>query len=526
VFKITTNGTLTHLYSFTGSKDSGGSGAEMMQSSDGNFYGTTGAPGTDGQGTVFKISTNGALTILYSFTSPDDGASPDAALVQGGDGNFYGTTYTGGTSNAGTVFKISTNGANGALTSLYSFSYGYDGGRPDGLVLGGDGNFYGTTEYGGTNGSGTVFKISTNGVLATLYSFTGSTNGAYPQAALVQGSDASFYGTTKGGGTNGYGTVFRISANGVLTSLYSFGSVWDHFLSLDGAYPFAALVQGRDGSFYGATANRDSQYGDYPMYGDGTVFKISTNGALTHLHSFGMARATNAYSLDGSYLQAGLVQGGDGYFYGTTEFSAFDGFDYVGFGTVFKISPNGALITLYSFGSARDTNGDSLDGANPSTGLVQGADGNFYGTTSDSHPYTGVRHAYGTVFQITTNGVLTTLHFFTGGNDGGNPQGALVQGHDGTFYGTTSEGGAGGSGTVFRLTVVPDPPVLTIFSSKTNLVLTWPANATGYHLQFTTNLLSPVWTTNSFTPVLVNGQNTVTKPISGTQQFFRLSQLK
>jgi uncharacterized repeat protein (TIGR03803 family) len=182
------------------------------------------------------MSTNGELISLYSFAPGNEGANPYAALVQGSDGYFYGTTQTGGTNGYGTVFKISTNGA---LTKLYSFGsiqdtngVPIDGSLPSGLVQGGDGYFYGTTEYGGayTNryGPGTVFRISTNGVLSSLYSFTGGNDGANPQAALVQGSDGFFYGTTGyGGNTNlnsgdGFGTVFRISANGTLASLHSF----------------------------------------------------------------------------------------------------------------------------------------------------------------------------------------------------------------------------------------------------------------------------------------------------------------
>src|ERR1035441_1873745 len=167
------------------------------------------APPPFSPGTVFKISTNGALTNLYSFTGGNDGANPYAVLVQGSDGSFYGTTMLGGTNGYGTVFQISSNGT---LTTLYSFTGGNDGGNPAvGLVQGSDGSFYGTTEYGGTNNAGTVFKISTNGALTTLYSFTGQNDGAEPLAGLVQGSDGSFYGTTWMGGLGGAGTVFRLT---------------------------------------------------------------------------------------------------------------------------------------------------------------------------------------------------------------------------------------------------------------------------------------------------------------------------
>jgi uncharacterized repeat protein (TIGR03803 family) len=185
-----------------------------VQGRDGYFYGTTEYGGTNGisaggYGTIFKISTNGALTSLYSFTGGNDGGYPYAGLVQGSDGNFYGTASGGGKYNYGTVFKMS---ATGALTNLYSFTGGNDGNGPNAaLVQASDGYFYGTAYYGGPDGFGTVFRISTNGALTTLYSFTGGIDGASPPAALVQGHDGSFYGTTYGGNGAAGGTVFRLT---------------------------------------------------------------------------------------------------------------------------------------------------------------------------------------------------------------------------------------------------------------------------------------------------------------------------
>jgi uncharacterized repeat protein (TIGR03803 family) len=205
------------------------------------------------------------------------------------------------------------------------------------------------------------------------------------------------------------------------------------------------------------------------------------------------------------------VQGGDGYFYGTTA-----GGGANSLGTVFKISTSGALTNLYSFIG-------SDDGENPQAGLALGSDGNFYGTTQSG----GTNGGGGTIFKITATGALTTLYSFTGGNDGSNPQASLVQGSDGAFYGTTVNGGKSGAGTVFRLSVglAALPPELTIISSAPNVVLKWPTNATGFILQSTANLAPPaVWATNSAPPVIINGQNTVTIPISGPQLFFRLAQ--
>jgi uncharacterized repeat protein (TIGR03803 family) len=400
------------------------------------------------------------------------------------------------------------------LTSLYSFTGTNDCANPQaGLVQGSDGNLYGTTCWGGTNGGwGTVFKISTNGALTTLYAFGTVTDadgnpldGVEPCAGLVQGSDGSFYGTTEYGGTNSFGTVFRISTNGVLTTLYSFSGD-------DGANPDAGLVQGSDGYFYGTTEDGG------PNGGYGTVFKISTSGALTTLYAFGTVTNTNGDPVDGGIPRAGLVQGSDGYFYGTTSRFGTNGLDNGGNGTVFKVSTNGALTTLYSF------TGDS-DDAHPYAALVQGREGNYYGATCVLGYLNGASIGDGTVFKISTNGALTSLYSFTGTQDGAWPYAGLVQGTDGNFYGTTCYGGTNDNGTVFRLTVVPMPPQLTIIPSGANVILTWPTNAVGFTLQSTTNLgASAVWATNSPGPVVVNGQNTVTNPITGTQKFYRLSQ--
>src|SRR5664279_754435 len=234
----------TVLHEFTFAGGDGSSPQTLVQGRDGNFYGTTSSEGTSGNGAVFKITPTGTLTTLHSF-SGSDGQNPCDGLVQGIDGIFYGTTAFGGTSRSGTVFKIAPAGT---LTTLHSFA-GSDGSDPQaGLVQGTDGNFYGTTSYGGTGGNGTVFRITSAGMLTTLHSFAGS-DGLVPIAGLVQGSDGNFYGTTSEGGAtykggaSGYGTVFRITPAGTLTTLHSFSGS-------DGRSPAAGLVQGTDGDFY------------------------------------------------------------------------------------------------------------------------------------------------------------------------------------------------------------------------------------------------------------------------------------
>jgi uncharacterized repeat protein (TIGR03803 family) len=418
---------------------------------------------------------------------------------------------------------------------LYSFAGTNDGATPNGLVQGSDGYFYGTTAYdywinGYWAGCGTVFKISPSGVLTTLHLFNG-TDGANSSAALVQGSDGNLYGTTYGGGTNGWGTVFKISPSGALTTLYSFGTIQDLYnfnLPLDGGTPNAALVQGSDGNFYGTTSSGGTN--DQVELGYGTVFKISPNGVLTTLYCFGSLQDTNGVPLDGAFPN-GLVQGNDGNFYGTTQRGG-PYTNYEAFGTVFKITTNGALTLLYSFAGG--------NGCQPN-GLTQGSDGYFYVTT----PFTRIVHTGlagwgpggdGIVCQIRTNGAFTALYGFGSTTnasgvalDGSQPSAALVQGSDGNFYGTTGGGGTYGNGTVFRLTIVPDPQ-LTIIPSGPYVILTWPTDHNefsyaGFTLQSTTNLgSSAVWTTNSSPPVVIGGENVVINTMSGRQQFYRLSQ--
>jgi uncharacterized repeat protein (TIGR03803 family) len=283
-------------------------------------------------------------------------------------------------------------------------------------------------------------------VLATLHSFHVFANGAYPYAGLVQGSDGNFYGTTYNGGMGGYGTVFKISINGVLTSLYSF-----------------------------------------------------TGGN------------------DGANPRAGLLQGGDGNLYGTTSGGGAYGSSSGGYGTVFKISTNGALTSLYSF--TRGT-----DGAYPDAGLAQGNDGNLYGTTTGGG---GTNHA-GTVFKIGTNGALTSLYSLTGGNDGGSPYGGLVQGSDGSFYGTTSGGGQGGAGTVFRLTIVRAAPVLqAVTLTNGTLSLTWSTEAGEmYQLQYNSDLSSTNWT-NLGSPAAATGAtlSAADSVTNAPRRFYRLALL-
>jgi len=311
-------------------------------------------------------------------------------------------------------------------------------------------------------------------VFTSLHSFQVSSNGAYPQAGLVEGSHGSFYGTTAKGGVYGNGTVFNISENGALTSKYSFTG------GNDGGYPVAGLVQGSEGSFYGTTES-GGKNGGY-----GTVFKISTHGVLTSLYSF-------AGASDGSQPGAGLVQGSDGNFYGTTSLGG-SGCN----GVVFRISvglppqptirftadptSGTAPLTVQFNAPAVDSLGNTIVGWNWNFG-----DGATSTAENPSHTY-AVAGTFGPALFATNNAGATVT--------GSGPQ-----------------------------ITVSFSALLAITQSGTNVVLSWPTNVAGITLQSTTNLVSPgVWTPVAPAPVVVNGQNTVTNPITGAQQFYRLSQ--
>jgi uncharacterized repeat protein (TIGR03803 family) len=421
-------------------------------------------------------STSGqTLTNIYSFIGTPDGFGQSyAGLVQGSDGNFYGTT-PGGTNEPGTVFRISPNGS---YTNLYSFPNSYpNGGFPiAGLVQGSDGNFYGTTVIGGAIGSGTIFRMSPGGSLTNLYSFPySSSDGHNPYGSLVQGSDGNFYGTTHAGGLGNVGAVFRISPSGNYTNLHFFGTSPN-----DGWRPTGGLVQGSDGNFYGTTTMGGTN--------EGTVFRISSSGSYTNLYHF------PGYPNDGNSPFAGLVQGSDGNFYGTTlsggttNFNPKSGFS--GYGTIFRISPSGNYTSLYSFV------GSPNDGYFPSAGLVQGSDGNFYGTTQGGGTYNN-----GIIFRISLSGNYSNLYSFAGyPNDGSQPYVGLVQGSDGSFYGTTAFGGINNSGTVYRLSVPLSPPpypinqITAVQLSGTNIILNIPSIAyETYQLQFSSSMNPTNW---------------------------------
>jgi uncharacterized repeat protein (TIGR03803 family) len=273
--------TFTTLHSFEYT-DGAQPGAAPLQATNGTLYGTALHGGSYGAGTVFKITTGGKLTVLYSFCAQNgcpDGMFPFAGLIEATDGNLYGTTYyAGANGGGGTVFRITPNGTETTLYSFCSQSGCTDGSSPQGgVVQGTDGNFYGTTFVGGANGVGTVFKLTPAGALTTLHSFcsqSGCTDGFYPSTGLIQGIDGNLYGTTTEGGLNdncsyqsGCGTIFRITPGGLLTTLYNFCPQFGG--CLDGYDPVGSLLQGTNGSLYG-TAYYGGANGNY-----GTIFSFA-----------------------------------------------------------------------------------------------------------------------------------------------------------------------------------------------------------------------------------------------------------
>jgi uncharacterized repeat protein (TIGR03803 family) len=359
------------------------------------------------------------FTSLVSFNGTNGVNPMYAPLVQGRDRKFYGTTRGAG-GDTGTIFNVTAKAKLTTLAFLASQPYA-------GLVLATDGSFYGVTALGGVNNWGTIFKMDSIGI-TTVYSFCAQTNcsdGAFPIFGLVQASNGNLYGTTPNAPAVGNpGTVFEITTAGKFTTLHTFNGA-------DGG-PSGPLIQASDGNLYGTTG------GPY-----GTVFRITLKGNFKTLHIFN--------STDGSGPSLGLVQATDGNFYGTTQQGGANNTCSHGCGTVFKMKPKGELRTIYNFCSKDNC----TDGSDPVSALVQAPDGNFYGTTAESGNSSACGgYGCGTIFKLTPQGALTTLYTFcsqTNCADGAGPQAGLLQATNGIFYGVTTGGGTSGDGTVFSL---------------------------------------------------------------------------
>jgi uncharacterized repeat protein (TIGR03803 family) len=459
------------IYSFTGGADSRKPNGPPIQGGDGNLYGTTQGENTIGNftdfGSVWKMSTSGALTTLYHFTNDSDGLTPAAPLYEGGDGNFYGTTSGGGgggsggsgLADAGTVFQISP--AGGIPTNLYTFPIPSEvilanapvGVAPEtGLIEGTNGLYYGTTSTGGANSdgfgeaAGTLFTVSPTSALTVLSLYpVGSSGGS----SSVQGSDGNFYGVLTNGGA-GFGSVYKVTSSGNLTLLYNFQGAGD------GGNPLGPLVEGADGNFYGVTLLGSLPAAGFADVGNGTIFKITPAGVLTTLYVFNSNGGSSA--AEGEFPNAGLFLGGDGNFYGTViGGGANNG------GGIFQITPGGKYTLLYSF------------------------------TSTDAIPLTGV--------------------------------GSVVQGSDGNFYGAGQVGGADGFGGIFKLSIAPAPPAPVQLSANQTqiepgdtLILNWKVlNAFSLTMQQCSASVTPSSASaGAWTGLQTGTMNTSTGVYSGT----------
>jgi RHS repeat-associated protein len=531
IFTIKTNGTgYSTLYSFTGGPDGTNPYAGLAQGTDGRLYGTASGGGANGFGDVFAINADGtSFVTLYSFSGQNDGGFPVAGLSEGAGGQLYGTSL-GGANGNGTVFSVHTDGTK--FATIYSFAGGNDGSDPyAGLVQGIDGQLYGTTYDGGANKKGTIFSVHTDGTaFTTLYSFSGYGDGAFPQDKLIQGTDGRFYGTTFLGGSSNVGSVYAVSSqttiagtnavltvdatgsgplsyqwqfNGVNISGATSATLTLSNVGASNAGSYTVVVSNPGGSVTGTAATLtvtlppppaapvfSPAAGNYTSAQSVTITSThatsiyyTTDGsqpttsssyysgpipitATTTFNAIGVnlggsspvasgtynvniplptitvqpqiAALTPIYTFtginDGSIPAGKLIQGTDGRLYGTTNGGGLNGF-----GTVFAVNSDGTgFTTLHTF-----TGGN--DGANPAAGLVQAANGLLYGTTSK-----GGANNFGTIFSLNTNGTgYATLYAFINGTDGANPESGLIQGIDLRLYGTANSGGANNSGTVF-----------------------------------------------------------------------------
>ncbi len=481
VFRLAPEGTVSVLHDFD--LDNGnGPFAELLLANDGRLYGTTRGGGANDLGTIFSLAVNGQqFSVLHSFGGAD-GAHPAARLLQAADGNLYGTTEEGGASDQGTVFRITPAGA---FTSLHAFS-GTDGAFPSGgLIVGSDGALYGLTYDGGPNSAefigGALYRITTAGALTVLYGFPAkASDGTFPIGELLLADDGQFYGVTQHGGNDFSGTVFRVPQASTALDPAQLSTVL-HMSSGVNAVPYAGLVEDAAGVLYGTT----EEGGPLNV---GSIYALTKSGSVTALHSFGSSsghevtglslgggtvygstrrggqgRQGTLFSLSGSgpaqtlnsFVELGAnpdsppILASDGRLYGTTTEGGTDNF----VGIAYRRESDGRLSLLHDFSGP--------DGAFVASGLHQAGDGSFYGSTLE-----GGANDLGSLFRLTDSGGFTLLHSFSG-SDGRNPLSPPIQAGDGNFYGTTESGGSEDAGVLYRLSPAGQYSVLHHFAFST-----------------------------------------------------------
>jgi uncharacterized repeat protein (TIGR03803 family) len=429
VFKVDTEGQENLLYSFTGGADGGVPEASVIGDGAGNLYGTTNSGGASNAGVVFRLNAKGQETVLYSFTGGADGGYPYSGVIRDAAGNLYGTTTYGGGADLGVVYKVD---ASGHETVLHSFTGAADGGHPNaGLILDAKGNLYGTAVNSGAEYGGVVFRMDPMGNETVLHSFSGE-DGVEPYAGLIGDGAGNLYGTTFYGGTTGNGVVYKLDAKGNETVLYNFTG------GADGGEPQSGVILDAEGNLYGTTLLGGT--GDCPE-GCGVAYKLDAIGQESVLHSFtGGADGANGYG------DPGLIRDTEGNLYGATS----NGGGPASAGVLFELDPAGQESVLYTFPSGSD-------GANPHAGVIGDGKGNLYGTT-----YSGGPANAGVVYQVDATGE-TVLYRFTGGADGKNPNAGVIRDSAGNLYGTTVYGGIG-YGVVYQLNAEGNETVLHAFA--------------------------------------------------------------
>jgi len=382
------------------------------------------------------------FTVLYSFTGAGDGCSPGSVVLDE-KGNLYGGTWVGGSFLWGALFRLDTTNK---LTVLHNFTGGDGLFASATLIRDAAGTIYGVTSEGGVPegatfgryGDGAVFKLDAVGKFSVLHGFKGGTDSGAPNGPLLRDDEGNLLGTAYGDDQPNYqGVVFKIDANGKKTVLHRFTG------GSDGGSPFGNLIVDAAGNFYGTTTGGGA-------FGYVTVFKMDKSGKETVLHSFGMPGTPDGYA-----PYSGLVRDDNGNLYGTTVSGGNRSctIGLVGCGIVFKLDTAGKETVLYSFTG-------SPDGANPIAGLVRDAAGNLYGTTAYGGIAGGGDFCCGTIFKLDTSGKETVLYTFSGGSDGANPNGLILDA-SGALYGTTLKGGKSytgrrakpsiGCGVIFKL---------------------------------------------------------------------------
>ncbi len=408
------------IYHFSGAVGGSSPKGGLLLADDGLLYGTAQFGGSLSQGTIFSINPNGNIfQVIYELNNTSsDGRYPIGRLIQTESGLLLGTCSEGGTSGTGTIFSCSTSGV---FTRLHSLSAASNGGFPkSGLTDGGDGFYYGVTEFGAANGFGSLYRIQETGGFAKLRDMQYTEDGSNPVGGLTLLENGDLAGTTSSGGANNFGTVFSYNGS-------ELEKIHDFSLPLGGSGPNGSIISDTD--FFGVTASGG-------LYNTGVFYTNGLNGDRNKIYDFNGP-------LDGQEPNGEIVEVESGLFYGTLRFGGPNSA-----GTVYSLTEDGEFELIHAFDG---NNGGQF----PYSGVLAHSDGNFYGTTIN-----GGNNGDGIIYRITSEGAFEKLYDLFGFFDGGSPQAGLVEGPDGLIYGLTTEGGNFNGGTLFQFN--PENSSLTV----------------------------------------------------------------